>query len=462
MSAPDGLVPHAHRRPAVGGTAREVSLPWPVDDVAATVALAECGLFDDYVSYQGRGVRWFAGNARACVVVDDRLTLRHHPAGRATAHSARERPLRQLGDAVGRMVGRGERAFGYLTFELARPAKGAVAVGRPLAHFMVPQVEVGWSASGVRITGHDRALMDAVVEVLRSVTSLDLPTATPIDLHPAGQRHRYEHHVADTVSAIRRQHLAKAIISRRLEVPFPVALPRSYALGLRQNTPARSYLMRLGDRSCAGFSPEILATVTAAGQVVTEPLAGTRPLRGDAAEDLRLRHELEWDVKECYEHVISVRQSAAELRRVCDPAGITVRDLLTVKQRGTVQHLGSSVTGLLAPGHDAWDALEALFPAVTASGIPKEQALPVIAATETDPRELYGGAVCVVDAQGALDSAVILRTMFQHRDGPTWLRAGAGIVPGSDPGREYDETTNKLRSVAHCLVRATTEEEGVR
>ncbi|WP_447034611.1 salicylate synthase [Streptomyces sp. DSM 118878] len=461
MSALDGLVERAHQ-PAAGDTARKVVLPGPADDVAATVALAECGLFDDYVSYQGQGVRWFAGNARASVVVDDRLMLRHHPPGRGAARSAEERLLRRLGDAVGRMVGPGERAFGYLAFELARPAEGPVAVGRPLAHFMVPEVEICWSASGVQVTGHDGALIDGVVEILHSVAPLDVPAATPVDLHPPGHRHLYEQRVADAVAAIRRQDLAKAIISRRLEVPFPVALPRSYALGLRQNTPARSYLLRLGDRRCAGFSPEILAAVTAAGEVVTEPLAGTRPLRGDAAKDLRLRQELEWDVKECYEHVISVRQSAAELRRVCDPAGVTVRDLLTVKQRGTVQHLGSSVTGRLAPGHDAWDALEALFPAVTASGISKEQALPVIAASETDPRELYAGAVCMVDALGALDSAVVLRSVFQHRDGPTWLRAGAGIVTDSDPGREYDETTDKLRSVAHCLVRATTKEEGIR
>jgi salicylate synthetase len=461
MSAVDRRVDHAERWPAASDGTLKVSLPGPIDDIAATVALAESGLFDDYVSYQGQGVRWFAGNAKASVMVDDRLILRHQQPGHAEACLAGERPLRRLGNAVGRMLRPGERAFGYLTFELARPVEGAIAVGKPLAHFMVPEIEVCWSAAGVQITGDDETLIDAVVDVLRSAAPLDLPAATPVDLHPAGQQDLYERRVADTVAAIQRQELAKAIISRRLEVPFPVDLPRSYALGLRQNTPARSYLVRLGDRRCAGFSPEILAAVTESGDVVTEPLAGTRPLLGDAAEDLRLRQELEWDVKECYEHIISVRQSVAELRGVCAPDSVTVRDLLTVKRRGTVQHLGSSVGGELAAGYDAWDALEAVFPAVTASGISKERALQLIAASEVDPRELYGGAVCMVDSLGALDSAVVLRSMYRHRDGPAWLRAGAGIVADSDPGREYDETTNKLRSVAHCLVRATTKKEGI-
>lgn len=61
----------------------------------------------------------------------------------------------------------------------------------------------------------------------------------------------------------------------------------------------------------------------------------------------------------------------------------------------------------------------------------------------------------MVDANGALDSAVTLRSIFQQSQ-QTWLRAGAGIVADSQPAREYDETTNKLRSVAHCLVPTST------
>jgi salicylate synthase len=195
-------------------------------------------------------------------------------------------------------------------------------------------------------------------------------------------------------------------------------------------------------------------------QVCTQPLAGTRPLLHDPVEDLRLREELEWDVKECYEHIISVRLAAEELRTVCSADSVIVRDLLTVKQRGTVQHLGSTVTGQLRTGNTAWDALEALFPAVTASGISKQQTLPAIATTEQDSRELYAGAICMVDANGALDSAVVLRSIFQQSQ-QTWLRAGAGIVADSQPAHEYDETTNKLRSAAHCLVPASKHSQSV-
>jgi salicylate synthase len=318
---------------------------------------------------------------------------------------------------------------------------------------LVPQVEICWNDAGTHITSNSPSLLDAVVDIVRAAAPCPPPPTMPVDLDPLGHRQTYEQAVDRILAAIHHRALCKAIISRRVDVPFAVDLPRSYAAGLGHNTPARSYLLQLGQRRCAGFSPETLAEVSATGQVCTQPLAGTRPLLHDPVEDRRLREELEWDVKECYEHVISARLAAEELRTVCHPASVMVRDLLTVKQRGTVQHLGSTVMGQLRTGNTAWDALEALFPAVTASGISKQQALPAIAMTEQDSRELYAGAICVVDASGALDSAVVLRSIFQQSQ-QTWLRAGAGIVTDSQSSQEYDETTNKLRSVAHCLVPA--------
>jgi len=455
MSTDDTVIDLAQRTsPTVIGT-RTVTLPGHRDDVSATLALATSGLFDDYLTYQRPGTRWFAGNTQAAVVMSHRLIV-NETSTQTRDFPLSARPLRQLGQVVKRLLRPGQRAFGYLTFELAHLASGNTLVSslHPLAHFVVPQVEICWTTTGAHITSNIPVLLDAVVDIVRAATSCPAPSTTPIDLDSPGHRQRYERAVAGIITAIHDRALCKAIISRRVDVPFAVDLPRSYAAGLCDNTPARSFLMQLGHRRCAGFSPETLAEVTASGHVYTQPLAGTRPLLHDPAEDLRLRQELEWDVKECYEHIISVRLAAQELRTVCTSTTVMVRDLLTVKPRGTVQHLGSTVMGQLCTGNTAWDALEALFPAVTASGISKHQALPTIAMTEQDQRELYAGAICMVDANGALDSAVILRSIFQQSQ-QTWLRAGAGIVADSQPDREYDETTNKLRSVAHCLVPAS-------
>jgi anthranilate/para-aminobenzoate synthase component I len=126
---------------------------------------------------------------------------------------------------------------------------------------------------------------------------------------------------------------------------------------------------------------------------------------------------------------------------------------MTVKERGSVQHLASRVSGQLAGGRHAWDAFGAVFPAVTASGVPKDAAYASIRSHETEMRGLYSGAVLTVEQGGAMDAALVLRAVYRQ-NGRTWLRAGAGIVGQSLPEREFEETCEKLGSVARFLVPA--------
>jgi salicylate synthetase len=185
--------------------------------------------------------------------------------------------------------------------------------------------------------------------------------------------------------------------------------------------------------------------------VVTEPLAGTRALGHGAALDRQARDDLESDTKEIVEHAMSVRSSLQEITEVAEPGTAAVVDFMAVRERGSVQHLGSTVTGQLAASKDRMDALETLFPAVTASGIPKAAGLDAILRLDESPRELYSGAVVMFSADGGLDAALTLRTVYE-RNGRTWLRAGAGIIGASDPNREFEETCEKLATLAPHLV----------
>lgn len=152
---------------------------------------------------------------------------------------------------------------------------------------------------------------------------------------------------------------------------------------------------------------------------------------------------------------MSVKLAYDELRAVCDPDTVAVTELMAVRRRGSVQHLASRVGGQLAGVRTAWDALAAVFPAVTASGIPKAAAYACIRRHETQRRGLYAGAVLVASSDGSLDACLVLRTLFEE-DGRAWLRAGAGVVAGSVPQREYEETCEKLRSIAPHVVPAAS------
>ncbi len=138
---------------------------------------------------------------------------------------------------------------------------------------------------------------------------------------------------------------------------------------------------------------------------------------------------------------------------MCIDGSTRVLDFMEVKKYRTVQHLSSRVTGQLRPGNTLWDALKALFPGITVSGIGKTEALAWIDQLEDEPRGIYAGGIGWVDSSGAADLALGLRSIFQYGD-TICFNAGAGIVGESRPEFEYVETMNKMRTMLNYLVMA--------
>lgn len=125
---------------------------------------------------------------------------------------------------------------------------------------------------------------------------------------------------------------------------------------------------------------------------------------------------------------------------------------MTIKERGSVQHLGSSVHGQLSPNSDPWNAFNVLFPSITATGIPKDIALSAIDRLEIRPRELYSGAVLLIDPKDDFFEATLcLRIVLQDATN-SWIQAGAGIIAQSNPERELTETHEKMASMAPYVV----------
>ncbi|CNF96386.1 Isochorismate synthase/isochorismate-pyruvate lyase mbtI [Mycobacterium tuberculosis] len=422
----------------------ELVLECPSEPLAAVARLAGSGLFGDYVVYERPGSWTFAGGVLGEVVLDAGTVRTRWPGGPASARpwSARPwsgRPAGALRDAFAEAPLATWNAYGWIAFEFAAPRPS----GR-LAHLVVPRTEVRISAGRARVTGPDT---ERVAELLADAAPI-AGAPSPVDVRVDGDAYRAK--VAQAVAEIQEGRYQKVIVSRRLDIPHPVDVVATYVRGRGANTPARSFLLDLGGFQATGFSPEVLATVDADGRVMTQPLAGTRAFGAGAETDARTRRELENDPKEVFEHAVSVRTSLEELHRVCDPETVRVTDFMTVKERGSVQHLGSRAVGALALGRSPWEALDALFPGVTASGIPKPEAIEAITRLE-DRRGMYSGAVVAASHDGALDSALVLRALYSE-GGRAWLRAGAGIVSASTPDREYEETCEKLSSIAPYVV----------
>ncbi|MFM9441207.1 salicylate synthase [Streptomyces acidiscabies] len=413
----------------------EARVPLAEDPPDLMARLVRSGRFSPYVVYENDGEWALAGGALATVRLDD-----GRPPG----------DLAGIGERLAALPVTGWRAYGWAAFELGAALAGDdPGPAAPLLHLFVPADEVRARGGEVLLRSLEPGRLDALIRLVGAGPDAagEQPPPLVLSLEDGGG---YRAGVTAALAGLRGGGpLDKVVLSRRVPVPDGVDLVATYVAGRRANTPARSFLLDLGGVQAAGFSPETVAEVTPDGRVTTRPLAGTRARTGSAAEDARLRDDLLSDPKEIHEHAISVKVALEDIAAVCDDTSVS--EYLAVLERGSVQHLASTVTGRLRPGLGPWQAFAALFPAVTATGIPKAPAASLIRALEDGPRGLYAGAVLTCDEDGTLDAALVLRTVFRQ-DGRCWLQAGAGIVRQSTPGREYEETCEKLRSVALYLV----------
>ncbi|WP_460696495.1 salicylate synthase [Nocardia thraciensis] len=422
------------------------------DPVATVAALAASDRFGDHVVYERPGSWVFAADPVGRIELDHG-ELRLEYQGRNRVLPWADRPIAGLRSGLDELRAQGcdGVVYGWLGFELCAHRFGAdryVPEGTPLARLMVPRLEVQVATSGVVVRGATPSDLDVLEHLLTGPPApSDVPGFVDIHADPSGYRER----VAAAGAEIRSGRYQKVILSRRVDVPYPVDLPATYRLARAHNTPARSFLFRLDGMAAAGFSPELIVATTEDGRISTEPLAGTRAFGRGADADRRARDHLQSDPKEIVEHAISVKAALAELATVAAPDSSSVSDFMSVRERGSVQHLASTVQGILAPGRDGWDAVEALFPAITASGIPKHPAIDAIFRHENHPRGPYSGAVVALSPSGAIDAALILRAVYQSGN-RSWLHAGAGIVEQSRPDREFEETCEKLASVANHIV----------
>jgi anthranilate synthase component 1 len=77
----------------------------------------------------------------------------------------------------------------------------------------------------------------------------------------------------------------------------------------------------------------------------------------------------------------------------------------------------------------------------------------LIAAAEGEQRGLYGGAVGYLGYDGNLDTAITIRSAVL-RDGHAHVHTGAGIVAGSVPEREFEETEHKAAAMRRAIEQA--------
>jgi anthranilate/para-aminobenzoate synthase component I len=184
--------------------------------------------------------------------------------------------------------------------------------------------------------------------------------------------------------------------------------------------------------------------------LVTRPIKGTIARRGD--RDGEEASALRGDAKERAEHSMIVDLMRNDLGRVAELGSVQVPEVMAVEPYAGLSHLVSTVSCRTREGVGLREVLEATFPPGSVTGTPKLRAMQIIEQLESEPRDVYTGAIGFVDRAGGASLAVAIRTAVAE-SGRVRYFAGGGIVEASHVEREIAETELKAQVFRDALAR---------
>lgn len=208
----------------------------------------------------------------------------------------------------------------------------------------------------------------------------------------------------------------------------------------------------LGTAQIISSSPERLIRIDQ-GIIESRPIKGTRPRTGRPEVDLNVAAELMASAKDRAENIMIVDLMRNDLARVCTDESVVVPQLCGLEAYQNVFHLVSAVRGRLRDGLDATDVLRAVFPGGSITGAPKVRAMQIIQELEPMARGAYCGSIGYLSTTGHADFNILIRTITAAA-GWWQIPVGGGIVAGSDPAREYEETWTKASAMLSAVSRA--------
>lgn len=293
-------------------------------------------------------------------------------------------------------------------------------------------------------TGHD---LDNFLSPNQPMSSED-PVSLQYQDTPL-QKSRWKEVVNRALQEIQRGTIAKLVLAREVYAhstqPFHPGLVLWRLHKSYQNCTIFAFVR---GKSCfLGATPERLVRLQ--GRTVeVNGLAGSIARGMTEEEDRLLGNTLLTSSKDQHEHRVVVRTLQEALEPVC--ASLTIPQHPTLLLLPNVQHLLTSIQGILKQELDILHLVERLHPTPALGGVPREAALSLIRTYERWGRGWYAAPIGWMDGQGSGEFVVAIRSaLLQGKEAR--LYTGCGIVHGSDPEREYEESCLKLQPMLWAL-----------
>lgn len=261
--------------------------------------------------------------------------------------------------------------------------------------------------------------------------------------------HEYKEDLAKIGRAIMAGEVAQLKHTFRLHAAFsgdPAALYRDLLLSQRGPHAA---CLDVGRFRLVSASPEVFFRRVDDTLTVRPVLASTRRGRW-LEEDLHLAAMLRAGGEESHTNRMVIKEIESELAELGDLIEASESDRFAVERFETLWHLTAAIGTALREDVGIVDIFRALFPPVSVTGVPKPEAMELIARTEDTSRGVYCGAIGVMGPSGAggppASFNVAVRTVVVDQDeGVAEFGVGTAITNRSDVVSSYEEARLKAK-----------------
>lgn len=265
------------------------------------------------------------------------------------------------------------------------------------------------------------------------------------NLYDKNERENWIDKVHSALNQISSGTYKKIVLSRRVSLSISGKPILSEKLHKLSEEYPRCYIFAYGKNESIffGASPEKLAKISN-GWVEADALAGSTPRGQNQSDDDRLAEELllsKKNLNEQYAVVDFITNSFAEFSDE-----IVYDEKPIIRKLSNIQHLWTPIKARLKPGHTIFSILKEIHPTPAICGVPWSGALNFIRTTEAYNRGLYAGIIGWFNFEEQGEFAVAIRSGLL-KNNKLYAFAGCGIVEGSDPELEFEETELKLKPI---------------
>ncbi|WP_138501236.1 isochorismate synthase MenF [Nostoc sp. PA-18-2419] len=261
---------------------------------------------------------------------------------------------------------------------------------------------------------------------------------------------KFKYSVASALEKIQSSHLSKIVLADVLDVKSSNRFDLVKSLNNLRKIHPNCYIFSTSNgkgQNFIGASPERLISINNQ-QLITDALAGSAPRGKTPAEDAANANQLLNSEKERHEHSLVLNFIT---QRLCQ-LGLLPQILAPrLRQLSNIQHLWTPISAIVPANIHPLKIVAQLHPTPAVAGAARDIACAEIRRYESFERGLYAAPLGWIDSQGNCEFIVGIRSALIDGDRAR-LYAGAGIVAGSDPEKEFAEVQLKLQALLKALV----------